>query len=131
MELSKISTFFPFYNTSLRLFNSSYQVAAHKIRWLHASSLPYENLRVCFVHTPMSSVTIPGRDEFWFNFDKRYYAVHPGLKLAEASIWELPHWMTWLGGVLKAEKFNNLKTLSLYTAVNLKEGINKDLIAVS
>lgn len=88
-----------------------------------------KNLRICFVHTPMSSVVVPGRDQFWTNFDKRYYAVHPELKPADAGIWELPHWMTWLGGVLKSAGYSHVKALDLYTAVNLQEGINQRLIS--
>lgn len=88
-----------------------------------------KKLRVCFVHTPMSSVEVSGRDKFWYNFDKRYYAVHPNLMPADASIWELPHWMTWLAGVLKAEGFNNFNALSLYSSVSLKDGIDRTLVS--
>lgn len=85
-----------------------------------------KKLKVCFVHTPMSSVTVPGRDRFWTHFDERYYAVHPNLKPADAGIWELPHWMTWLAGVLKASGFENIRALDLYTAVDLTKGIDRD-----
>lgn len=92
-------------------------------------STPSKDLRICFVHTPMSSVNVPERDNFWFNFDKRYYSVHPNLQPADASIWELPHWMTWLGGVLKAEGFKNINALSLYPSVKIDEGIDVKLVS--
>jgi anaerobic magnesium-protoporphyrin IX monomethyl ester cyclase len=125
----KTFSFLPPLIKSSYLAYSNYRISTNKVRFLHGVNIhSYDDLRICFVHTPMSSVTISGRDKFWFNFDMRYYAVHPGLKLANASIWELPHWMTWLGGVLKAKNFNNIKALSLYTAINLNEGINKNFI---
>jgi len=94
------------------------------IRKVHTS----KDLKICFVHTPMSSVVVPKRESFWYNFDKRYYAVHPNLKPADAGIWELPHWMTWLGGVLQASGYTNVKALSLYTAVDLTKGIDAEFI---
>jgi len=72
----------------------------------------------------MSSVQVPGRDSFWYNFDRRYYSVHPELHPADAGIWELPHWMTWLGGVLKAEGYTEISALTLYTAVDISKGID-------
>ena len=104
------------YNTIIQEFSTS------------TSEKKLQDLRVCFVHTPMSSVSVQGRDEFWFNFDKRYYAVHPNLTPVDASVWELPHWIPWLGGVLKSEGFKNIKSLSLYPAVNLKDGIDYNLV---
>lgn len=125
--MSKRIGFFAQKNTSLLLSHSAHGRAIHQQQhYRHFSS--HESLRICFIHTPMSSVVIPARNSFWLNFDKRYYAVHPGLKLADTSIWELPHWMPWLGGVLKAANFHRISTLSLYTAVDLEKGIDKDLI---
>lgn len=86
-----------------------------------------ERFQTCFVHTPMASVEVQGRERFWTEFDKRYYAVHPGLKPANAGIWELPHWMPWLAGVLQAEGFEN-KALNPYSAVDYKTGIDEDFI---
>jgi len=88
-----------------------------------------KDLKIRFVHTPMSSIEVPQREKFWRNFDTRYYAVHENSKPADASIWELPHWMTWLGGVLKNAGYRDVKSLSLYTAVDLTNGIDKDLIS--
>ena len=85
-------------------------------------------LRICFVHTPMCSVQVEGRNKFWYNFDKRYYAVHSALKPTDASIWELPHWMIWLGGVLKSKGFTDIKTFSLYTAVDILTGLDQAII---
>ena len=63
---------------------------------------PISEIEICFVHTPMASTVVDNRDKFWKHFDTRYYAAHENSKPGDSSIWELPHWMTWLGGVLKA-----------------------------
>lgn len=113
-SISKSST-----NLKGRLFSTTKSIA----------QLANKDLRICFVHTPMSSVVVPKREEFWRNFDRRYYAVHPNLKPADAGIWELPHWMPWLGGVLQSTGYSNIKALNLYTAVDINKGIDRNLIA--
>jgi len=77
----------------------------------------------------MSSSDAPGRDIFWRNFDRRYYAVHSELKPADASIWELPHWITWLGGVLEDAGFKNVRAMQLRAAVPRDDGIDRRLFA--
>jgi hypothetical protein len=64
--------------------------------------------RIVFVHTPMATLKIDEREEYWRNFDRSYHACHPGLRHMHRNIWELPHWMTWLAGVLEARNYCNL-----------------------
>lgn len=59
-------------------------------------------MRIAFVHTPMATVPVPERQGFWRHFDIQYHSAHPGLRHMQRSLWELPHWILWLGGVLDA-----------------------------
>src|SRR5262245_11666385 len=63
----------------------------------------------------MSTIPISQRREFWQNFDIQYHAAHPGLRHMRRNMWELPHWMHWLGGVLVAHGYAELDVLDLYT----------------
>lgn len=72
-------------------------------------------MHLVFVHTPMSSVAVSERRTFWQNFDIRYHATHPGLRHMERNLWELPHWMPWLAGVLAHEGFTSIEALDLYS----------------
>lgn len=83
------------------------------------------NLRVVFVHTPMATLSLPHRQVFWQNFDRRYHAVHPGLQHMRRNLWELPHWMTWLAGVLVAEGYTNLRAVDFYASECAFAGINR------
>lgn len=69
----------------------------------------------------MSSVDLECRRDFWFNFDVRYYGSHPEQKPVDASIWELPHWCTWLGGVLAAEGFREITALPLRASIPFED----------
>src|SRR5690349_450245 len=82
-------------------------------------------MHLVFVHTPMSSVSIAERKIFWQNFDIRYHATHPGLRHMERNLWELPHWMTWLAGVLEHEGFRSIEALDLYSIQCELEGIDQ------
>lgn len=83
-----------------------------------------EDLRVCFVPTPMTYLEVPGRNRFWSHFDRRYYAAHPDLQPTDASIWELPHWIPWLAGVLRAEGIKQVASLKVRAAVPRETGID-------
>jgi anaerobic magnesium-protoporphyrin IX monomethyl ester cyclase len=72
-------------------------------------------MRIVFVHTPMSTVAVEQRASFWRNFDIQYHSTHPGLRHMKRIMWELPHWMTWLAGVLVAHDYDDLDVLDLYT----------------
>jgi anaerobic magnesium-protoporphyrin IX monomethyl ester cyclase len=76
---------------------------------------PYP-LRVTFVHTPMAAVPVPERHLFWQGFDLQYHAAHPRLRHMKDLLWELPHWMHWLGGVLVDAGYPEVDVLDLYFA---------------
>jgi len=82
-------------------------------------------MNITFVHTPMAAITVPERELFWRNFDIQYHAAHPGLPHMVNNLWELPHWMHWLGGVLVAEGFTQLRTLDFYTSQTALSGIDR------
>lgn len=73
----------------------------------------------------MSSVSVAERKQFWQNFDIRYHATHPGLRHMERDLWELPHWMTWLAGVLDSEGFTSIEALDLYSIRCDLEGVDQ------
>lgn len=82
-------------------------------------------MHIIFVHTPIPLRSIEGRQEYWYNFDKRYYAAHPKARLMKKFMWELPHWMTWLGGVLEYEGFTSMEALDFYTDCAVLDGIDE------
>lgn len=90
-----------------------------------ARHLGKPELRVVFVHTPMSTWTVPEREGFWRNFDRRYHAAHPGLRHMRRNLWELPHWMHWLGGVLEAAGYENIGVLDFYSAECALTGVDE------
>lgn len=81
-------------------------------------------MKILFVHTPMSSIDTVGRHEFWRSLDIRYHAVHPNLRHMKKFLWELPHWITWLAGVLEQEGSYSLEALDLYTDYGTQDGID-------
>lgn len=85
-------------------------------------------MHIAFIHTPMPLLEIDGRYNFWHNFDMRYYAVHPASKLMKESIWELPQWMIWLGGVLFQEGFSSMEVIDLYSQCSVLGGIDEDKV---
>ncbi|BAG17402.1 radical SAM protein [Streptomyces sp. SID4928] len=66
----------------------------------------------------MSTVPVAQRKDFWRNFDIQYHATHPGLRHMKNNMWELPHWMHWLGGVLVEHGYDDLQVVDLYTEPN-------------
>lgn len=72
------------------------------------------------------------REPFWRNFDIQYHGAHPGLRHMNGSMWELPHWMHWLAGVLVREDFTTLDVLDLYSSevagTNIDTALVKDAI---
>lgn len=85
-----------------------------------------QQLRIVFVHTPMSTVEIPERQLFWQNFDRRYHATHPGLRHMRRPMWELPHWIPWLGGVLVEAGYTNLGVLDFYSTASPAESLGAE-----
>ncbi|MDQ3816184.1 MAG: B12-binding domain-containing radical SAM protein [Acidobacteriota bacterium] len=88
-------------------------------------------LRVIFVHTPMATYTVDERRMFWRNFDIRYHATHPGLQHMRRVLWELPHWMTWLAGVLVHAGYTNLGTLDFYSTECALSGVDRERVLQS
>jgi radical SAM superfamily enzyme YgiQ (UPF0313 family) len=84
-----------------------------------------DSRRIVFVHTPMSTVRVPERQPLWQNFDRRYHMTHPGLHHMRRPMWELPHWMTWLGGVLNACGYTNLGVLDYYSTESPEHGMDR------
>lgn len=82
-------------------------------------------MKITFVHTPMPAHSVPERELFWRNFDIQYHAAHPALRHMVGNLWELPHWMHWLAGVLIREGFNSLDTLDLYSSGTLTTGLDR------
>lgn len=68
---------------------------------------------------------VPERELFWRNFDIQYHAAHPRLRHMIGNLWELPHWMHWLAGLLIDNGFTSLDTLDLYSSEFLTTGINR------
>lgn len=85
-------------------------------------------MRIIFVHTPMATLVVPQRKQFWQNFDIRYHAAHPGLRHMKNNLWELPHWMHWLAGVLVYEGYTSIEAIDFYTAECALTGINQEMV---
>lgn len=79
---------------------------------------------ITFVHTPMATLPVLERKSFWRNFDVQYHASHTGLRHMKNNLWELPHWMHWLGGVLTHEGYTSLKAIDFYSSETALTGIN-------
>ena len=97
----------------------------------NAHGLDRRELRVVFVHTPMATMPVPERRLFWRNFDRRYHLAHPGLRHMRRNLWELPHWMTWLGGVLEAAGYDNIGVLDFYSAECALSGVDAEAVCAS
>lgn len=83
-------------------------------------------MRIMFVHTPVALSEVDGRTEYWQSFDDRYRPAHPGLQPMRRPMWELPHWIPWLAGVLAADGFEDLGVLDLYADYARLGGIDED-----
>ena len=79
-------------------------------------------MHIIFIHTPMPHRTVPDRGRYWANFDERYYDFHPYARPLKKYLWELPHWVTWLGGVLYDQGFRSMEALDFYTDCGIVDG---------
>ena len=86
-------------------------------------------MHVAFVHTPMATLPVPERQNFWRYFDVQYHAAHPGLRHMENNLWELPHWMHWLGGVLVERGYTSMEAIDFYTCETAFSGIDKEKVS--
>lgn len=82
-------------------------------------------MQITFVHTPMAAYPVNERQLFWRNFDVQYHAAHPSLGHMINPLWELPHWMHWLAGVLIDHGFESIDTIDFYTSETHVDGINE------
>lgn len=96
----------------------------HQGKYSSGSADRGESMRITFVHTPMPVNPVPERELFWRNFDIQYHAAHPGLRHMDGTLWELPHWMHWLAGVLIPEGFTSLDVLDLYSSETITTRID-------
>ena len=85
-------------------------------------------MHIIFIHTPMPHRTVPERGRYWANFDERYYDFHPYARPLKKYLWELPHWVTWLGGVLYDQGFRSMEALDFYTDCGIVDGIDTEQI---
>jgi anaerobic magnesium-protoporphyrin IX monomethyl ester cyclase len=85
-------------------------------------------MKIAFVHTPMAVFPLPERALFWRNFDRQYHGAHPGLRPMRRPMWELPHWMPWLAGVLEAHGFTDMHAMDFYTSETTVKGICVDKV---
>lgn len=101
------------YNVTIASTNISSMSKIEKGIWLKPpeKNRTLSDLRITFVHTPMNNIEVENRNKFWEAFDKRYYSCHPEQRPAKGNLYELPHWMTWLGGVLVDQGFPNQKVI--------------------
>ena len=82
-------------------------------------------MHIAFVHTPMATLPVPERENFWRYFDVQYHAAHPNLQHMKNNLWELPHWMHWLGGVLIEHGYTSQEAIDFYTCETAMSGIDK------
>jgi len=85
-------------------------------------------MHIAFVHTPMATLPVPERQTFWRNFDIQYHAAHPGLRHMEKNLWELPHWMHWLGGVLVEKGYTSMEAVDFYSSETALSGIDRSQV---
>lgn len=73
-------------------------------------------MRVVFVDTPIPTAAFMSggvcQSRYWDAFNTRYGEAHANALGADSGIWELPHWMPWLAGVLRAASFDNLVAIA-------------------
>lgn len=86
-------------------------------------------MHFAFIHTPMATLPVPERELFWRNFDIQYHAAHPGLREMKNVLWELPHWMHWLAGVLVHEGYTSLEAVDFYSSATALSGINQQRVS--
>jgi len=88
------------------------------------------DIPIAFVHTPIQGRYTPGRDDYWQAFNKLYYGFHPDSIEPQEYFLELPHWATWLAGVLDSHGFTNLGGLDLFST-SILNGIDYDSVRAS
>ncbi|GGN34822.1 B12-binding domain-containing radical SAM protein [Streptomyces fuscichromogenes] len=82
-------------------------------------------MHVAFVHTPIPLREVKNRGDYWHSFDTRYIAAHPHVRPMRKILWELPHWVPWLAGVLAEAGFDSLEALDFYGDCAVVDGIDE------
>ena len=85
-------------------------------------------MRIAFIHTPIPLRKVDNRGEYWRSFDKRYIAAHPNVRPMRKVLWELPHWIPWLAGVLEDAGFDSMEAFEFYGDCALIDGIDEATI---
>ena len=85
-------------------------------------------MRITFLHAPIPLRTVDNRASYWHHFDVRYKAVHLNVRPMRKVLFELPQWIPWLAGVLRAEGFEQLSAVEFYTDCTLLNGMDEDRI---
>ncbi|WP_297624143.1 B12-binding domain-containing radical SAM protein [Nocardia sp.] len=80
------------------------------------------------MHTPIPLRQVHGRQEYWQSFDLRYLAVHSNVRPMRKVLWELPHWIPWLAGVLRDAGFDELESLDFYGDCAIVDRIDEHTI---
>ena len=82
----------------------------------------------------METVKVPERRLYWQNFDIQYHSSHSQLRHMKRVLWELPHWMHWLAGVLATHGYTSFEVIDLYTSTESVSGrsiLNRDRIEMA
>ncbi|MFI5525177.1 B12-binding domain-containing radical SAM protein [Streptomyces platensis] len=85
-------------------------------------------MHIAFVHTPIPLRNVENRGDYWRNFDTRYIASHPNVRPMRKVLWELPHWVPWLAGVLEQAGFDSMEALDFYSDCTVIDGIDEPKI---
>ncbi|WP_171063980.1 B12-binding domain-containing radical SAM protein [Actinomadura soli] len=80
------------------------------------------------MHAPYAAREVPGRDLYWERLDDRYYPAHPRARRMRRVMWELPHWIPWLAGVVATDGTFETATLNLYVDGSVTDGIDEELV---
>jgi anaerobic magnesium-protoporphyrin IX monomethyl ester cyclase len=82
-------------------------------------------VHIAFVHIPIPLRNVENRGAYWRSFDKRYLAAHPNVRPMRKVLWELPHWVPWLAGVLEDAGFDSMETFEFYGDCTVIDGIDE------
>jgi radical SAM superfamily enzyme YgiQ (UPF0313 family) len=83
---------------------------------------------IVFVHSPVRIREVPNRKQYWDAFDDVYGAAHPSFRPLRRLMWELPHWIPWLAGVLGSYGYDSIQILELYRDCGTLDGIDEGRI---
>ncbi|WP_409473573.1 B12-binding domain-containing radical SAM protein [Streptomyces sp. HC307] len=82
-------------------------------------------MHIAFIHTPIPLREVKNRGDYWRSFDTRYIAAHPNVQPMRKILWELPHWVPWLAGVLEEAGFDSMEALDFYGDCAVIDGMDE------